>query len=151
MIPWKLDDGHLPYAEAEVEVEGNHHVPAGAPTGKPHGMQAWGARYAVWLEQAGGYQTHTTHLVTAGAGRLDGERPVEGRADVVRVSDIVVLVEQNSGGLAQAAGNRPLRMTSQETLDGVKALISEYPAGQELEAAYRDCRQHRERLDVSGM
>ena len=119
--------------------------------GKPHGMQAWGARYAVWLEQAGGYQTHTTHLVTAGEVRLDGEKPVEVRADVVRVPDIVVLVEQNSGVLVQAARNRALRMTSQETLDGAKALISGDPAGQELEVEYRGCRQYKERLAVPGM
>lgn len=123
-----------------MEAEGNHHVPVGALMGKPHGMQAWGARYAVWLEQAGGYQTHTTHLVTAG----------EVRADVVRVPDIVVLVEQNSGVLVQAAQNRALRMTLQETLDGAKALISGDPAGQELEAEYRDCRQYKERLAVPG-
>lgn len=82
---------------------------------------------------------------------MDGEKAVEGRADVVKVHDIVVLAEQNSGALVQAAGYRILHMKSQETLGGVNAPIAEHPAGQELEVAYQDCRQHRERLGAPGM
>lgn len=92
-----------------------------------------------------------THLATPDEEKLHETKPVEGRVDVVKLPDIVVLVEENSVAQVQAAGNRILRMTSQETLDEAKAPIAEYPAGQELEAEYRDCRQCKARLVVSGM